>query len=610
MIPGVLHADAIARNVFRVRAGISFLVIVLATLGLTARYSFLQIHEHQRYTTRSEANRLQLRPIAPGRGLIYDRNGVLLADNRPAFRLEIIPEQAKNLGSSLDLLSTLIGLTPDDIRAFRKQVQARRPFDRIPLSLRLSDQQLARLAVNRYRLPGVEVTPYLMRYYPLGQAFTHVLGYVGRINSQDIARLDAGRYAATSHIGKAGIEKRYESELHGEVGVEEVETNAQGRLVRSVSRTAPTPGQSLTLTLDARLQQTAIAAMADYTGAVVALDPRNGEVLALISEPGFDPNLFASGIDRKAYAALLASPNQPLFNRALKGRYEPGSTIKPFVALAGLETGVDKPGHTLVSYGYYQLPGQDRRYHDWKIGGHGKVDVVQAITQSVNTYFYDLAVRLGIDRMSNYLKRFGFGEKTGIDLPGEAPGVLASRQWKRANLNQPWYLGETVISGIGQGFTLTTPIQLATATAILANGGHYIRPHLLKNASGSLRDPVEPRADIPISDSHNWELVRKGMVGVIHDYRGTAHKLGIGLPFHMAGKTGTSQVFDRQAEDDQRDQSELPRRLRNHAWFIAYAPAEQPRIAIAVIAEHGGGGGRVAAPVARKVITSYLERKP
>jgi len=616
VITGELHANAISRHVFRVRAGITMLLVVLVIGALAGRYGYLQIHEHQRYTTRSEANRLQLRPLAPGRGLIYDRHGVLLADNRPAYRLEIIPEQISNLAATLQLLRDLVHLSDEEVQSFARDARARRPFDRVPVRLRLDDRALARLAVNRYRLPGVEVTPYLMRHYPLGSAFTHVLGYVGRVNARDMAHVDAGRYAATSHIGKAGIEKRYESELHGEVGVEEVETNAQGRLVRTVSTRAPVPGQSLTLTLDASLQQAAIDAMGDFTGAVVALDPRNGEVLALVSLPGFDPNRFVTGIDNKSYAKLLASPEQPLFNRALNGRYEPGSTIKPFVALAGLETGVDKPGHTLVSTGYYQLPNQERRYHDWKKGGHGRVNLQQAITQSVNTYFYDLAVRLGIDRLSAYLARFGFGRRTGIDLPGEDPGVLASRQWKRANLHQPWYLGETVITGIGQGFTLATPIQLAAATAILANGGHYIQPHLLMERNGKLAPlPATKGKDIPVTDPRHWETVRLGMLGVIHDFRGTAHRQGIGLPCRMAGKSGTAQVFNRQAEaeEDQRTQSQLPRRLRNHAWFIAYAPAEHPRIVVAVIAEHGGSGSRIAAPIARQVIESYLvgpERHP
>ncbi len=591
-------------NLFRSRAIFSIFVVLAFLLTIVGRFTYLQVFKHEEFVVKSEANRIKIKALPPNRGLIYDRHGVLLADNQPAYRLQVIPEQTEALNESLQALRDIVDLDDDDIKRFRSLKRARPSFSAIPLKLRLTEDQVARFAVQRHRFPGIDIEPYQNRVYPFGEAFAHVLGYVGRLGPEDLANLDEGNYAASTHIGKIGIERSQESRLHGQIGHEQVETNAQGRVLTVLEREPPRSGEDLFLTLDANLQLAATAALDDYTGAIVAVEPGSGDVLAMVSMPSFDPNLFVNGVSHKDYNALINSPARPLFNRALHGGYEPGSTIKPFVGLAGLELGVIPPNHTVVSNGFYQIPGQQRRYRDWKAGGHGEVDIVQAIGQSVNIFFYQLAYTMGIDPLHDYLQQFGFGQATGIDLIGEAKGILPSRAWKRSVYNQPWYPGETVISGIGQGFTVTTPLQLAHATAILGSRGQVQPLNLVLQESPLATSDLTSR--VPIKDSGHWELIIDGMEEVVHGKKGTARAIVDGeIPFRIAGKSGTAQVYGL-AEGEEYNEDDVPRHLRDHALFIAIAPADDPQIVVAVVAEHGGSGSRVAAPMARKVIDAFL----
>lgn len=575
--------------------------MLLALLGLTARFAQLQILEHGAYAARAENNRVRLRAIAPNRGLILDREGRVLAENRPAYRLVMVPERVEDIEAALDQVDALVGLSPAEREQFRLMRLRNRPFQPVTVKGNLGERQVAALALDRHRLDGLEIEPYLTRYYPYGEAMAHVLGYVARLDESDLKRLDADNYRATTHTGKTGIERHYEQRLHGASGVERVETNAQGRMVRVLERTDPVPGDDLTLTLDLDLQMAAIEALGDHPGAVVAIDIETGGVLALVSKPGFDPNRFVNGISHQNYRALLESPRRPLFNRFLAGGYEPGSTIKPFIALAGLDSGKITPETRIFSSGSYRLPGHSREYKDWRRGGHGWVDLQSALEQSVNVFFYDLAQNLGIDRISRELALFGFGQPTGIDLPGEFDGVLPSQSWKRRTLNQAWFPGETVITGIGQGFIVVTPLQLAHAAATLAGRGEAAPPRLVE---------LEPRARLVDHRPEHWEAVFKGMHAVVHGSRGTARAIAAGIPVEIGGKTGTSQVFGRPDEEFEIEPEELPWFLRNHALFIAFAPYENPRIAIAVIAEHGGGGSSVAAPVAAGVLARAMRTEP
>lgn len=598
------------RELFRRRALVGFAAVTLCFGALLGRFFFLQVVQHEQFVERSEANRLKERALAPNRGLIFDRNGTLLADNRPAYRLELVPEQVSDRAATIEALRGIVELTDDDIERFEKLRRARRSFQGVPLRLRLSEEEVARFAVNRHRFPGVDIVAYQSRLYPAGPTLAHVLGYVGRLDVEDLKSVNADRYAATTHYGKTGIERFYEGLLHGQVGHEVVETNAQGRVLGVIERKPPVAGSNIYLTLDLDLQQAAVDALGQYTGAAIAIDPRSGELLAMVSLPGYNPNLFVNGVSTTQYRELLEDNRRPLFNRALQGGYEPGSTIKPYIGLAGLEKGVIDLDHLDFSGGYYQLPGQDRKYRDHRRGGHGWVDMRQAIGQSVNVFFYRLAVELGIDNIHGYLDQFGFGRTTGIDLFGEASGVLPSRQWKRAQLNEPWYPGETVITGIGQGYTVATPMQLAQGVALLAGGGQLPKLHLLK----SVRDPLTaantvpeyPLIQVDIGNQQHWELVLDGMREVVHGQKGTARAIAAdNPPFMIAGKSGTAQVYGL-AEGEEYDADEVAEHLRDHALFVAFAPADNPQIAVAVVAEHGGGGSSVAAPIARKIIDAWL----
>lgn len=603
---------------FRRRAWIGLLFATLSLAVLAGRFFFLQIHGHEEFLTRSEANRIKPRPIVPARGLIYDRRGRLLADNVPAYRLEVVPEQVKDVDALLDDLARVVPLSDEERERFLEGYRAKRAFHPVPLKLRLSEAEVASFAVQRYRFPGVDVVPYLNRRYPYGDLFAHVVGYVGRIDETDLEKMenpeDRARYSGATHIGKGGIERHYESRLHGQVGFEQVEINAEGRALRVLERIPAESGEHLTLSIDAELQQAMVDAFDGQHGAAIAVDPRSGEVLGMVSLPSYDPNPFVNGIGRADYAALLADPARPLFNRVLMGGYEPGSTIKPFVGLAGLELGLRRPEDRIFSSGAYRLPNQQREYRDWRAGGHGYVDLEEALAQSVNTYFYQLAVDLGMDRLAAFAAQFGFGEKTGIDLPGEASGVLPTREWKQRTRGQPWYPGETVIAGIGQGFWVATPLQLVQATAMLASGGQRHRLHLLRATQAGFDAPrvpvaVEPSTPSVVKDPAHLAAVTRGMVAVMHGPTGTARAAAVDSAYLIAGKTGTAQRVSRKT-DQRINVNELAFSLRHQALFVAFAPADAPRVALFLVVEHGGSGSLAAAPVARRILDAWLLRNP
>lgn len=590
------------------RVIIAALLIMLALLGLSARLVQLQVIEHQHFTTLSKDNRIKLITLAPTRGLIFDRNGVLLAQNRPAYNLELVPEQVKDIDATLERLSHYITLDADDRERFNHLRRHKRRFDSIPIRVNLDIEETARFAVVRHQFPGVEIKAKLLRHYPFAEVTSHLLGYVGRISSRDIKTIDTSNYTGTNHIGKTGIEKSYEATLHGAIGVQQVEVNSSGRVVRILDETPPQPGQDLHLHLDIDLQQIALEALGDHNGAVVAIDPHSGGILALVSKPGYDPNLFVEGISRHAYMTLQTDRYRPLYNRALRGQYPPGSTIKPFIGLAGLEAGVIRYDTSYYCPGSFQLPGHEHKYRDWKKGGHGSMDIDAAITQSCDVYYYKLAFNLGIDTMSDYLGQFGFGRRSGVDMDGESRGILPSRDWKRRTRHQPWHPGETVIAGIGQGYFLTTPLQLAIATAAIANNGHLMTPHVvdyLQNRGNGKRHPILPReTSVPIASQANWDNVRRAMRHVVEGLRGTARRIRTKL-YAIAGKTGTAQVFTVSQEDEYNEKN-VAHKLRDHALFIGYAPADDPQIAVAVVVENGGHGGVTAAPVARKLMDAWL----
>ncbi|ROR34688.1 penicillin-binding protein 2 [Inmirania thermothiophila] len=577
--------------------------------GLVARLAWLQVAQHERYRTLSRDNRVRLLPVPPTRGQVYDRRGRLLAENLPAYGLDLVPEQVPDLDGTLRRLGAVIPIGEDDLERFRRLLRRRRRFEPVPLRVGMDEREVAAFAVERHRFPGVDVQARLTRRYPFGALAAHAVGYVGRIGPGELAPEDEAAYAGTTHIGKTGVERVYEPLLHGAVGYRRVETNAEGRILRTLDETPPRGGRDLHLSLDIELQRAAVEALGEEAGAVVALDPRSGEVLALASTPAFDPNPFVEGIPARDYEALRSHPLRPLFNRALDGRYPPGSTVKPFLGLGALELGLTPAARRVFCPGYYQLPNDERRYRDWKRRGHGAVDLHDAIVQSCDVYFYELAHRMGIDRIHDWLARFGFGAPTGVDLPGESEGLLPSRAWKRAARGEPWYPGETLITGIGQGFLLATPLQLAAATAALANRGLRVRPRLARASApaGGAPQPLPAGAPepLPVAQPENWAYVAAAMEDVVHGARGTARRIGLGAPVRIAGKTGTSQVYGLPDEEDEPPE-DVPRRLRDHALFIAYAPARRPRIAVAVVVEHGGSGGAVAAPIARRVIDAWL----
>lgn len=586
-------------------------IFVLITLVLGRLY-VLQIVDYDHFSTLSDSNRVRIKALPPTRGLIFDRNGVVMANNLPSYRLEIVREQVDDIDLTLRQLGRYIDFTDQDLKRFKEASHRRRPFESIPLKLNLDDTEVARLAVNLHQFEGVEINARLTRNYPQGEHAVHALGYVGRVDVADLNEVDEADYAGTSHIGKLGLEKYYEDELHGRVGVQQVEVNARGRTLRVLSETPPVQGNNLYLTIDSNLQKAAEQAFGDYTGSVVAIDPTNGEVLALVSMPTFDPNQFVNGISVDLYGELRDSPRRPLFNRALSGQYPPGSTTKPFFGLAGLETNTINTSKKVFCRGFYLLPNEERKYRDWKKEGHGSVDMNTAITESCDVYFYDLAYSLGIDRMSSFLAEFGFGVKTSIDSTGERPGLMPSREWKQREQGMIWFPGETLITGIGQGAMLVTPLQLANSTAALSQKGKRYRSRLVRAIDSRQTDfvreiPPEVVGDYQLKREQNWRHIHKSMVNVVHSIRGTAQGIRQGVKYKIAGKTGTAQVFGI-AQDEEYDAENVAEKLRDHALFVAYAPAEKPRIAVAVIVENGGSGSAVAAPIARKVMDAYLDK--
>jgi len=595
-------------RLFKQRAIIAIIIVVIMVLGIVSRLIYLQIYSHQHFSTLSQNNRLKIVPLPPTRGLIYDRNGLLLAKNIPSFSIELIPEQVKDIDDTLARLNQLIPISDSDRKHFRRLLKQKRRFQSIPLRYRLTEEEVARFSVNRHLFKGVSIQARLIRYYPFGQAGVHAIGYVGRIDTRELKRIDSADYSATTHIGKLGIERSYEDELHGQVGYQQEEVNAQNRTLRIIDKTPPVAGKNLTLNIDIKLQEYVDNALGEYRGSIVAIDPNNGEVLAFVSKPGYDPNPFVTGIDSKSYKALRDSPDKPLFNRTVLGQYPPGSTIKPFIGLAGLDAGI--ANNSLFCPGWFQLEGDERRYRDWKKHGHGDTNLDKAIVESCDVYFYELAQRLRIDRMYQFMSLFGFGKKTGIDILGELPGLYPSREWKRRKRNQAWFPGETVITGIGQGFTLTTPLQLASATATLSMDGLHFRPSLVHSMQGA--DDPEPELtpatrykSVLLKNPRYWETIKRSMMRVLHGPRGTARGSAQGATYKIAGKTGTAQVFGI-AQDAEYNEEEIDKRLRDHSLFVGFAPFDKPTIAVAVIAENGGSGGRVAAPLARKVFDAYL----
>lgn len=611
------------RRLFLARVVMASVVSLLLMGAVIARLVQLQVVDHELFAEKSQGNRVRIEPVPPIRGLIFDRRGRVIAENLPAYQLELIPEQVHDLDDTLNRLAVIGLIEVEDIPRFKDLSRSGPRFKPVTLKFRLTDEEIANFAIQRPRFPGVDFQPRLVRHYPDGALVAHAVGYVGALSPEDLQRLDPASYAGTSHTGKTGVEGSFESDLHGDAGYRHLITNARGREVPSdtselldslpVDQT-PMPGANVYLSLDLELQRIAAQAFEGRRGALVALDPGNGEILALISSPSFDPNLFAVGMSTSQYRELSENPDRPLFNRALRGAYPPGSTIKPMLALAALETGATNLTRKSLCRGYFQLPNDDHRYRDWKPEGHGPVDLHDAIAQSCDVYFYEISGEIGIDNMHDYLTRFGLGSRTGADVGGESPGLVPSRDWKKNNFrdrdNQRWYHGETVIASIGQGYMLATPLQLAAAASALATHGKRYRPHMVAAVEDALtgeRRMVTPERlpDVEISNAFYWETVIDAMHDVMQGPRGTARAVGTGAPYQMAGKSGTAQVVSI-AQDEEYDDAELEERQRDHALFIAFAPLDNPRIAVALIVENAESGSGVAAPIAKAVMDAYL----
>ena len=611
------------RRLFIGRAILSSVVSVILLAVVIARLVQLQVFDHELFAEKSQGNRVRIEAVPPIRGLMFDRKGRVIAENLPAYQLELIPEQVDDLDDTLKRLAAINLISAEDIPRFAAISRSGQQFKPVTLKFRLTDEEIANFAIQRPRFAGVDFRPRLVRHYPHGGLFAHAVGYVGALDTSDMQRLDSARYTGTSHTGKTGVESSFEDSLHGEAGFRHLIANARGRRVPAntselldslpLDETA-NPGFNIHLSLDLDLQQIAFDAMEGRRGAVVALDPTTGEILALVSTPSFDPNLFAVGMSTSQYGDLRDDPDRPLFNRAVRGTYPPGSIIKPILALAALETGATNLTRKSTCIGFFQLPGDDHRYRDWKPEGHGPVDVHDAIAQSCDVYFYEISGKLGIDNMHDYLTRFGLGSQTGIDVLGERPGLVPSREWKRNNFrdrdNKRWYHGETVIASIGQGFMLATPLQLASVAGTLATRGARYRPHLVLAVEDPLsgaREVIEPEwlGNIAIGNEAHWDSVLGAMHDVMQGPKGTARAIGSGAPYQMAGKSGTAQVVSI-AQDEEYDEEELEERLRDHALFISFAPFDDPRIVVAVIVENGSSGSSVAAPIAKAVMDEYL----
>jgi len=587
-------------GLFHARMLTAISIALVLTISLIIRLSYLQIIQRDSYTTQSQENQQTLVAIAPNRGLIYDRNGVLIAQNIPVFSLDVIPDKVGNLSETVKKLQQIIELTPEDINAFYKQVKQHRRFETVPLKIKLTEAEVARFYVNEYQYPGVFVKAQLIRYYPLGPSFVDVLGYVGRINEKELKRIDQANYAATDFIGKLGIEAKYENQLHGKVGYQQVETDASGRTVRILKRIPPQPGDNLYLSVDSRLQVAAEDALGDNSGAVIIMQPNSGEILAMASKPNYDPNLFVQGMSTQQYNQIANAPKQPLFNRALRGQYPLASTIKPFIALGALDSGAVDSHYTVYDPGSFSLPNSSHIYRDWKHYGHGTVDISRAIAVSCDTFFYTVGVKMGIDNIDKYLHEFGFGQLTGVDVSEELPGLIPTPAWKKRAHGQAWYQGDTVISAIGQGYLLATPLQLANGVSIIAMRGHGYKPHFLvkwEDDKGQLHDnPAEP---LPVVEapSQDWDIIINAMHSVMLP-GGTGVRFGH-TSYTVAGKSGTAQVYSTQGKGEQKN---LPKSLRDNSLFIAFAPVDHPQIAVAVMVENS----KDAKSVARKVFDAYF----
>ena len=602
---------------FRRRLSLVAFLVFVAFCGLFGRFFYLQVVQHAHFETLAETNRIAIVPIVPNRGVITDRNGVVLAQSYSAYTLEITPSRVKDLDETIDRLAGIVDIQPRDRKRFRKQLEEAKNFESLPIRTRLTDDEVARFAVNRYRFPGVDIKARLFRNYPFGEVASHVVGYISRINDKDNERIagweETANYKGSDYIGKVGIELSYERELHGTTGVEDVEVDSGGRAVRTLKRQPPIAGSNLTLSLDIALQQVAEAAFGDRRGALVAIDPTSGDVLAFVSKPGFDPNLFVDGIDAANWQELNESPDKPLLNRPLRGAYPPGSTIKPFLALSALTSGRRTPGQTIHDPGFFQIPGQAHRFRDDKPGGHGMVDMYKSIVVSCDTYYYMLANDTDIDDTARFLGALGFGQKTGIDIEGELNGTLPSREWKRQRFagknfreeHRKWYLGDSISAGIGQGYNAFTPLQQAQAIAIIANDGVAMRPHVVKaienTRTGVLRELSPEQTHVIAVKPQDLAFIKKALSGVPRE--GTSAAAFVGAKYVSAGKTGTAQVYSLKGE---RYSARVDERLRDHAWYAAYAPADKPKIALAVLVENGGFGAQAAAPIARIVLDYYL----
>ena len=600
-------------NLISRRIYISVFVILILISMIVSRVFYLTVIKNVHYSTLSQSNRVKIIPIPPIRGLIYSRDGIILAENKSAFSLVVTPEKIRSLNETIAQLKKIILIEDSDIKRFKKSLDRKRKFEKIILRLNLEKEEVARFSVNRHRYPGVDVVARLNRHYPLGEKLVHAIGYVARIDDDDLKSIDKSNYSGTTHIGKLGIEKYYEELLHGYVGYQQVETNAQGRIIRVLEHVASKPGENVHLTIDLSLQQIAIDALKDKRGAIVAMDPINGDVLAFVSSPGYDPNKFVNGIDTESYNLLLASKDRPLINRAIQGKYPPGSTFKPFMGLIGLENGIRNNTEESWCPGWFTLKRNKHRYRDWKKQGHGHTNMHKAVMESCDVYFYTLAHDLGIDRIYEGMSKFGFGQKTGIDIEGEKKALMPSRRWKREELGEAWFPGETLILGIGQGYALVTPLQLVKAMTTFANKGHIIRPRLVTSTSNSITTEVHDlpnpsKNKIVLSNNTHWDDMIISMKDVVHDVKGTAWLSGKNAEYNFAGKTGTAQVIGI-GQDENYKKEEIAEEFQDHALFIGFAPVEAPKISIAIIVENGGGGSKTAAPIARKMFDAFVNNR-
>ena len=608
MVDAAFSDPARERMLFARRLFVGTLVTLILSIVLSLRYFDLQVSRYENFATQSNNNRVLVRPLPPPRGLIYDRKGELVADNRPSYNLTIVPERSDDVEQLLSDLGQLITISKRDIRRFRKNLTRRRPFEQTTLHVNLSEEERAILAVNGHRLSGAETSARLIRHYPFQDLFAHVIGYVGRINERESQTIESVKYSGTDSIGKVGLEKFYESQLLGSVGSEQVETNARGRAMRVLDSTAAMPGDNLTLYMDSDLQRVAFEAFNGERGALVAIEVETGGILAMVSTPSYDPNLFVTGISQKNYDGLLYSKDRPLFDRTIRGQYPPGSTIKPMFGLIALQNNIVTPDDRINDNGYYYFEGIERpwRDHNFARGGHGNgVNLSKAIIESCNIYFYGLGVKTGIDLLSNYGSQFGLGSTTGIDMPGERPGIMPNRAWKKGAHGQSWFNGDTINASIGQGFMLTTPLQLAVMSARIASRGDVRSPRLVKSINGVEKPSLQAEDSIEISAKH-WVYMHQAMEDVVHSSRGTARSISKGLDYRIAGKTGTAQAISIDAEEKY-DSSKIDKRQWDHALFVAFAPVEKPKIAIGLIVENGEHGGSSAAPIARAVFDAYMQ---